>query len=157
MRVLNVGAGEPAARGTGELSKFWRAVFTVEIFVCLGTVGFWAAAPQPFLRDLYDLESEGAYHLLMQSANVVFCAYVYFYARILFSKPFDVRAFRWLQEAMAIGDVIIVATTPLLVRDLHPPASLVAAQAGMAALWLAIRLGYLIAYRPGTPSSKAPS
>lgn len=147
MRVLHSGAGETESRGAGEISRFWRTVFTVEIFVCLATVGFWAVAPQPFLRDLYGLESKGAYHLLMQSANVIFCVYVYFYTRILTARPFDARAFRWLQEAMAIGDVIILATTPLLVRDVNPPAALVAAQAGMAGLWLSIRLAYLYASR----------
>lgn len=144
----------PGSRGAGErggISKLWQAIFTAEILVCLGTVGFWVVAPQPFLRDLYGLESRGAYHLLMQSANVIFCVYVYFYARILTARPFDVRAFRWLQEAMAIGDVIILATTPLLVRDLNPPTALVAAQAGMAGLWLAVRLLYLVTTRPGNP------
>jgi hypothetical protein len=125
------------------LSRAWRVIFACEILICLGTVLFWVIGPAEFLRDLYGIEGPGAYLLLQQSSNVVFCAYVYLYFRLLTAKPFDLRAFRWLQEAMAIGDVLILATSVSQALMLQPKIEMLAAQAGMAALWLTIRLLFL--------------
>lgn len=138
------------------MSKRWRAVFALEILICLATVLAWVFAPADLLRGLYGLEGAGPWHLLLQSANVVFCAYVYLYARILFAKEFRPEVFRWLQEAMAIGDVVILATSPLLYRDLQPPLALFAPMVGMAALWLSIRVVYLLTTRRPSPSPRHP-
>jgi hypothetical protein len=121
-------------------------VFAVEIPICLGTCLLWLLAPAEYLggflgRQPHDVAD---YLLLQQSTAVVFSMFVYFYGRVLLSGRVDVRTFRHLQEAMALGDVIVLATTWAAHAYLAPRTDLLVAQTAMAALWLGIRVLFLI-------------
>ena len=59
-------------------------------------------------QQLYGMDGWAPYLLLQQTTNVLFCAYVYLYSRMLLARPFDLRSFRWIQEAMALGDIVIL-------------------------------------------------
>ena len=138
------------------MNRGWRSLFTLEIAICLVTVVLWALAPWDFLSRVYGAPQGSLSHylLLQQAGTVVFCAYVYLYARMLFTRPFNLVSFRHLQEAMAIGDAILVASAPATYRALHPDGLLFGAQTGTAALWLTIRVVFLLRVRD--PDRTAP-
>jgi hypothetical protein len=127
------------------LSPFWRRLFAFEVLVCLATVLFWLVAPGDYLAGFYGLErgAPAPYLLLQQSSAVVFCAYVYLYAALLRMRPFPMAAFRRLQEAMAIGDVLVLGSAVAAWRQLQPEPALWWAQVGMATLWLTLRVLWL--------------
>ncbi|MCW2944590.1 MAG: hypothetical protein JWR24_1307 [Actinoallomurus sp.] len=86
----------------------WRIVFAVEIPICLGTCLLWLLAPAEYLGGFLGKRPHdvGDYLLLQQSTAVVFSMFVYFYGRVLVSRRVDLRTFRYLQEAMALGTVL---------------------------------------------------
>lgn len=128
------------------MSGAWRAVFALEIVICAATCVIWTLAPGAFLEGLFGIDPVDARArlLLSMTANVVACAYVYLYARLLFDRPFSLRPFRRLQEAMAIGDVVVLVTSALEAAWLSPQPTLLGAQVGMAAIWLGIRVTWLV-------------
>lgn len=124
----------------------WRAVFAAEIPICLGTCLLWLLAPAEYLNGLFGKRPHGVADdlLLQQSTAVVLSMFVYFYARVLLSRRVDLRTFRYLQEAMALGDVFVLGATWTAHAYLTSRADLVFAQTAMAALWLGIRCLFLI-------------
>jgi hypothetical protein len=121
-------------------------VFAVEIPICLGTCLLWLLAPAEYLggflgRRPHDVAD---YLLLQQSTAVVFSMFVYFYGRVLFSRRVDLRTFRYLQEAMALGDLIVLGASWAAHAYLTPRPGVLFAQTAMAALWLGIRVLFLI-------------
>jgi hypothetical protein len=141
------------------MKRGWRIVFWVEVVICAATVLSWALAPEPFLRGVIGIEAPDLRHhlLLLLGANVVFCAYVYLYARLLLERPFPRVAFRRLQEAMALGDVVMLATSAVQCAQLSPDPALMAAQIGMAALWLGIRVTWLVQSRHDGDAAPTPA
>jgi hypothetical protein len=131
----------------------WRVVFWLEVVICAATCASWIALPEPFLRAVFRIEAPDLRHhlLLLLGANVVFCAYVYLYARLLLERPFPRVAFRRLQEAMAVGDVIMLATSAVQCAQISPDPVWMAGQIGMAALWLSIRVTWLVQSRHESP------
>lgn len=127
-------------------------VFWVEVAICALTVLSWVFAPEPFLRAVVGIDTPDLRHhlLLLLGGNVVFCAYVYLYARLLLDEPFPRLAFRRLQEAMALGDVVILATSVIQCVLLTPDPLWMAGQIGMASLWLVIRMSWLVQTRNDT-------
>jgi hypothetical protein len=122
------------------LPGHWRIVFAVEIPICLGTCLLWLLAPAQYLGGFLGKRPHDVadYLLLQQSTAVVFSMFVYFYGRVLVSRRVDLRTFRYLQQAMALGDVIVLGATWAAHADL------LFAQTAMAALWLGIRVLFLI-------------
>jgi hypothetical protein len=128
------------------LPRHWRMVFAAEIPICLGTCLLWLLAPAEYLGGLVGERRHDVadYLLLQQSTAVVFSMFVYFYGRVLLSRRVDLRTFRYLQEAMALGDVIVLVATWAAHAYLTPRPGLLLAQAAMAALWLGIRCLFLL-------------
>jgi hypothetical protein len=124
----------------------WRTVFAIEIPICLGTCLLWLLAPAEYLGGFLGKRPHDVadYLLLQQSTAVVFSMFVYFYGRVLFSRSVDLRTFRHLQEAMALGDVLVLGATWAVHAYLMPRPDLLFAQTAMAALWLGIRVLFLI-------------
>ena len=124
----------------------WRIVFAVEIPICLGTCLLWLLAPAEYLSGFLGKRPHDVadYLLLQQSTAVVFSMFVYFYGRVLLSGRVDLRTFRYLQEAMALGDVIVLVATWAAHAYLAPRPDVLFAQTAMAALWLGIRVLFLI-------------
>ena len=124
----------------------WRIVFAIEIPICLGTCLLWLLAPAEYLGGYLGKRPHDVadYLLLQQSTAVVFSMFVYFYGRVLFGRRVDVRTFRHLQEAMALGDVLVLGATWAAHTYLAPRPDLILAQTAMAALWLGIRVLFLI-------------
>jgi hypothetical protein len=124
----------------------WRIVFAIEIPICLGTCLLWLLAPAQYLGGFLGKRPHDVadYLLLQQSSALVFSMFVYFYGRILLSGRVDLRTFRYLQEAMALGDVIALAAAWMAHAYLTPQPGLLVAQTAMAALWLGIRVLFLI-------------
>ena len=141
----------PSTDATPGLTPLWRGIFTLEIFICLSTVLFWVIAPGDYLEGFYGLDADapGPYFLLQQTGIVVFCVYVYMYTRLIRSKPFNLQAFKYLQEAMAIGDVFIVYAAVASYTQLQPDTTLFATQVGMATLWGVIRVVWLVRHAWG--------
>jgi hypothetical protein len=137
------------------MSRTWRAVFWLEVAICAATSLSWIVAPEPFLRGAIGIEAPDLRHhlVLLLGANVVLCAYVYLYARLLLERPFPRAAFRRLQEAMALGDVGMLATSAVQCAQLSPDPWWMAGQIGMAAVWLAIRVLWLVQSRHDGASS----
>jgi hypothetical protein len=121
-------------------------VFAVEIPICLATCLLWLLAPGVYLGGLFGRRPYDAadYLLLQQATAVVFSMFVYFYGRVLFGRHVDLRTFRHLQEAMALGDVFVLAATGAAYAYLAPRPELLVGQAAMAALWLGIRVLFLV-------------
>ena len=136
----------PLRAARAGLPGTWRTVFAVEIPICLGTCLLWLLAPAEYLGGFLGKRPHDVadYLLLQQSTAVVFSMFVYFYGRVLFSRRVDLRTFRHLQEAMALGDVLVLGATWAAHAYLMPRPDLLFAQTAMAALWLAIRVLFLI-------------
>lgn len=137
-------------------------VFAIEIPICLGTCLLWLLAPEEYLGGLLGRRPHDVadYLLLQQSTALVLSMFVYFYGRVLLSRRVDLRTFRYLQEAMALGDVFVLGASWAAHAYLAPRPEVLFAQAAMAALWLGIRVLFLIRVpaprqvieaRPGTP------
>ncbi|MCW2859385.1 MAG: hypothetical protein JWP48_1093 [Actinoallomurus sp.] len=129
-----------------DLPGLWRIVFAVEIPICLGTCLLWLLAPAEYLGGFLGKRPHDVadYLLLQQSTAVVFSMFVYFYGRVLLSHRVDLRTFRYLQEAMALGDGIVLGASWAAHAYLAPRPDVLYAQTAMAALWLGIRILFLI-------------
>lgn len=147
-------APRPPRGGRTGLPLRWRIVFAVEIPICLGTCLMWLLAPAAYLDGLLGGRHDaGDYLLLQQSTAVVFSMFVYFYARVLLGRHVDLRTFRHLQEAMALGDVFVLGASWAAYAYLNARPGLLFAQAAMAALWLGIRGLFLV--RGPAPAAEA--
>ena len=137
------------------LTPAWKRLFQLEVAICVATAAYGAFAPAAYQRALFADPPAGAHadYLVVQAAGILFCAWGYLYARLLHARPFHEESFRRLQEAMAIGDVIVLAASVAALRNpglaLRPAA--IWAQVGMAALWLGLRVAYLARRRPASP------
>lgn len=132
--------------GSGEaLPRGWKRVFQVEVIICVATAAFWFVAPDAYARALFvaPVVSPLSRYLTLQAAGILLCAWGYLYARLLHGRSFSVSAFCRLQEAMAIGDVIVLWSSFSSRNVLSFERQAFVAQIAMAAVWLAIRVGYL--------------
>lgn len=133
---------------TPTLSRTWNVVFWIEIGICFATCLFWLLAPNDFLQKVYNIQGTEAlrngHFLLLQGGLVVFCAYVYLYTRLMLARPFPMQSFVYLQEAMALGDVLILILSFMMWKTSKPDPALWSAQVGMASLWLVIRMVFLV-------------
>ena len=130
------------------IPRFWKILFTVEIALCIATAAYWVTLPEDYALGLFGLREIDLGHrmLLQQNAAVLAFAYGWFYARLLYSRRFDLRIFRFLQEALALGDIYLIGAGIYLYRVSRLPASgaMALAQAVMAAVWLGARIVFII-------------
>ncbi|HEY0706703.1 MAG TPA: hypothetical protein VGG33_07900 [Polyangia bacterium] len=152
-----VGSSEPE----GSVSRNWRRLFCLEIPLTFGACAYWAFAARTHLEAAFGAgtASGPALALLSQLTAVVFTLVVWFYGRWLFSPgSIALRPFRYLQEGFALGDVALILLALQSLRDRTGESAVWIAQAGMAALWLALRLVFLLtqpAIRSATPAGEA--
>lgn len=152
----------------------WYWLFLIELPICLATVLFWLIAPGGYVSGFVQGRVGGATHmetaLLQQCANVVFCAYCVFYGRLLVSAPscfssagpssdpsrpatwcsrsFPHRqAFLWLQQAMGLGDGLMLLQCAYDWGYLDPKPSIIVGQVVMAGGYGLARLVFLIQQR----------
>jgi hypothetical protein len=140
--------GDPLPDGV--LPRRWRRVFAIELPLTAGACLYWTVAAPAHLETLFGpgTASPAALILLAQLAAVVFSLVVWFYGRWLLGRgDIQLRPFRYLQEGFAIGDVILIAVAAhCLWTGAGTPAPWLA-QAGMAGLWLAVRVVFLVRER----------
>jgi hypothetical protein len=131
----------------GVVPPRWRKVFIVELPLTLGACAYWALAGAAHLETTFGAgaATAAASSLLAQLTAVVFSLVVWFYGRWLLSRgDIPLRPFRYLQEGFAIGDVALIwVAADSLMKGLGSPAVWIA-QATMAAVWLAIRVAFLV-------------
>ena len=143
--VLRAPATDSPPEGT--VSRAWRRIFAVELPLTLGACAYWAFAPGDHLQAAFGAgaASGPARALLAQLTAVVFSLVVWFYGRWLLSAgPIALRPFRYLQEGFAIGDVaLVLLALQQLLKGAGTPAVWIA-QAVMAALWLVVRIVFLV-------------
>ena len=136
------------------VSRGWRRLFLVEVPLTLATCVYWLFFAEQFVETMFGAgaASPAALALVAQMTGVVLSLVVWFYGRWLSSGRVEVRAFRYLQEGFAAGDVVLIALAiDALRRGVGEPAAW-AAQAAMAGSWLAIRVVFLVAVRPRVPA-----
>ncbi len=135
------------ARGQGIPRGWWRA-FCVELPLVAGTLVFWIAQPDGFLTQSIGIAEPGPpeRYLLQLYAGVVGTLVLWFYGRILLAPRIHLPSFRLLQEALALGDVVIVG---LGISQWGGPAEpgMLAAQIGMASFWGTLRVLFLLRVR----------
>lgn len=132
-------------RGQGVPRGWWRT-FCVELPLVGGTVVFWLARPDVFLRDSVGIAAPGdpERYLLRLYAGVVATLVFWFYGRVLLAERIDVPTFRRLQESLLLGDVAIVALGVGAWGQLPVAPAMLAAQIGMATFWGLARVAYLL-------------
>jgi len=129
------------------LTPFWLWTFRVEILIVLGTVFYWTFFHLNYFRNMFGQQDFKAreFFLLLQGGVTIFCCYVYFYARVLFDmKHFHFETFTKLQEAMAIGDVLVLVLS-FLFQDVFSQGSAphFIAMIVMAIVWGGARVVFL--------------
>lgn len=136
---------ESSSRGEGLLAPGWRWVFVVEVPLTLATGVYWLALTEQFVETMFGAGAacDASIALVVQLACVVLSLVVWFYGRWLLSGRVELRPFRYLQEGFALGDVALVALALGALRDGTGEAAAWSAQAGMAGLWLAVRIVFL--------------
>lgn len=132
-----------------ELSRGWRTFFRLELPLCLVTVSYWLVAPEHFLRGLVGPFAFDVAHryLLLQAAATVTSFLLWFYGRVLFSPRIHLPTFRLLQEAMALGDVGVLAISGYLAFAARPTPSILAGQIALAAFFGGARVVFLVRTR----------
>ena len=127
------------------VSAGWRALFALEIPICLATVLYWWLGTESYLKTTFGLDAADGVHvaLVWQCAVVVGTVFVWFYGRWLLSPEVELRPFRWLQEGMAIGDVLLIVLGVRLLALPGAARAAAVAQIGMASLWLLVRVVFL--------------
>ncbi|MFV8749516.1 hypothetical protein ACNOYE_03070 [Nannocystaceae bacterium ST9] len=128
------------------LGNRWKRVFLLEVPICLATALFWLFAPFAALRSIHGLEHADAVHagLLAQIAFVVLAMFVWFYARWLLGGPVALRPFRYLQEGMCLSDALLIWLALASVENGSMLLGPAIGQAGMAGLWLIVRVAFLV-------------
>ena len=166
---------------------FWYALFVAELPICLATVLYWILAPGQFVAGFTTGGSKAGSHasvdatpmetsLLQQVGNVVFCAYVLFYGRMLISTPNVHTAasssvatappsscaacashramFLWLQECMCVGDGLVLLQSLYVWWRMQPQISILLAQVGMAGGFGIARIIFLAQQRKADKDRK---
>ena len=130
------------------LSRGYRALFLVEIPICLATAGYWLFAADHYVRTTFGVAADrGHIGLLRMQAGVLVSILVWFYGRWLIAGVRDLAAFRFFQEGLALGDVFIIVGAAYAASrgEVSVPMSL--AQAVPAAFWLIVRVVFLARVR----------
>lgn len=139
------------------ISRTWRWIFFIEVPLCVAVGGFWLLAPEQYLSQAYGVEVGDRAHvgLLRQLAFTVLTILGWFYGRWLLGGPIELRPFRYFQEGLALGDVLIIANAvhAAAVGQLEGKAAV--AQIIPAALWLAVRVVFLLAHADRRSSASA--
>jgi hypothetical protein len=131
----------------GVLPRRWRTVFAIELPLTAGACLYWTLAAPRHLEAMFGpgTASPAALTVLAQLTAVVFSLVVWFYGRWLLGRgEVQLRPFRYLQEGFAIGDVVLIAVAAHCLRTGAGTPALWIAQLGMAGLWLAVRVLFLI-------------
>ncbi|HLH29871.1 MAG TPA: hypothetical protein VKY31_01630 [Terriglobia bacterium] len=131
---------------TDELPHGWMLLFRIEIPIVLVTCIYWFLFPGDYFYRLFGRTGFDAadYILLQQSSIIVFSIFVWFYARVLFSKHVPLRFFRYLQEAASINDTFIIIASVYVYRHLATQGATIIAQIVMTSFWLAVRVIFLL-------------
>ncbi len=137
---------------TPDLPRGWRLLFQAEVALCALTAAVWVLLPDDYLARFHHADTPSHRYLLLQGATVVLTAWGYLYGRVLAMRPVPWAVLNRLQEAMGIGDVLLLLAFPLA-RRLGPDLDLLVAQHALAAGFLAARIVYLT--RVGWPAERA--
>lgn len=131
------------------VTRTWRWVFALEIPLTGGAIAYWVSAPGHYLGTTLGMESLNSGHtfLLMSYAATVFSMVVYLYARLLMQMVIELRSFRHYQEALLVGDVLLVSAFIWGIVNGIVPADKAAPAIGMATLWGSIRGWFLVRVR----------
>lgn len=136
----------PEGRG---IPRGWWLAFLVELPLVAATVIYWVVAPDGFLTASVGISEPGPpeRYLLRLYAGVVGTLVFWFYARVLLSQRIHLPTFRLLQEALLLGDVVIVGVGLAVWGDLAVEPAMLAAQVGMATFWGSVRVAFLARVR----------
>lgn len=127
------------------LPRTWRAVFLIEIPICVATAVYWIFGGAHYVRETWALSADaGHLGLLRMQAGVLLSILVWFYGRWLIAGVRDLAAFRFFQEGLALGDVFILVGAAFAVARGEVSSKMGLAQAGPAALWLVVRVVFLL-------------
>jgi hypothetical protein len=154
------------------LTGFWKCIFLFELPLCLVTTAYWLLAPHAYLASI-DLRSKKQpvtpmeFNLLLFNVNLVFCAYILFYGmfliRIVWRRDNHTNnphtrleqqiIFRFLQIAMGVGDVIVIASSLHCYYHMKPVSvAMLIVQSSIAAFFLIIRLIFVHKQAPAIKS-----
>ena len=139
------------------LARGWRTLFAVEIPLVAGAVLFWLLAPTAYLRDVVGVAAPGPaeVQLLRLYAGSVASLALGFYAWLLTQPAVHTATFRAFQVCLGVGDAAIIAAS-LARGDAVSHSHLPAAQIGMAASWLVVRVVYVCRGAPGVRTGTVP-
>ncbi len=131
------------------IPRGWWRLFCVELPIVAGTLAYWLIDPDAFLTGSMGVTDPGPpeRYLLTMYAGVVGSLVFWFYARLLLTRPIDLRTFRLFQEALLLGDGLIVGATLWLSGDVDVQPAMATAQMGMASFWGAVRAVFLARVR----------
>lgn len=131
------------------LGRTWRRLFLLEVPICALSVLYWVLTPNAALRSIHGVTAPDPVHasLLAQLGFVVLAVFVWFYGRWLLSGRVALRPFRYFQEGASLSDALLIcaACEGMAAGAILPLPGI--AQATMAALWLGIRVVFLLATR----------
>jgi hypothetical protein len=118
---------------------------------------FWLLAPEQYLSQAYGVTVGDRAHigLLRQLAFMLLTILGWFYGRWLLSEAVELRPFRYLQEGLALGDVLIIGGAIYAATVGQLEAAAAVAQIIPAALWLAVRVVFLIRQTESRSSASA--
>jgi len=131
------------------IPRGWWLLFCTELPLVAGTLVYWVVAPDAFLTESIGIAAPGApeRYLLHLYGGVVGTLVLWFYGRVLLAPRLHLPTFRRLQEALGIGDVVIVGLGLQAWGALDAAPAMLAAQIGMAGLWGMVRVAFLIKVR----------
>ncbi len=131
------------------LSIPWKLFFLAEIPICLITCLYWILFPSDYIQNFNN--SNSSYmeaSLLQQCAIVVFCCYVYFYYKLLMMEYVTYHTygqiFIWFQEAMLLGDILVILQSLYVCLFLNYKISILIAQIGMASFFGIARIIFMM-------------
>lgn len=126
------------------MSPAWRRLLSVELPLMLGTVAFAAVAPARFVEAAFGIKAAGeALRPLVYSYCGVVFTLTWIYARLLFAPRFELASFRRFQEALLVGDVVIVASWSWNIAETGAASAAALGGIGLAAAWGAARVVFL--------------
>lgn len=134
------------------MSWRWKGWFCAEAAVLACLCGGWLAFPGAHLGGLLGVGDSELMARLEQVAAAALCAWTWLYLRLVLGKV-ETRTFRSVQEALVLANVLLLAASVGIYRELQPDASLFLLHVGVLGTFLGMRMGYLVhtrevAWRP---------
>jgi hypothetical protein len=127
------------------LSRGFRALFLIEIPICLGTAGYWLFGGEHYVRTTWALSADAGHHgLLRLQAGMLVSLLVWFYGRWLLAGVRELGVFRWFQEGLALGDVFLIAGAAYAGVRGEMSTAMSLAQAIPALIWFFVRVVFLV-------------